>query len=140
MNRSHGGGASGGLVISRRGFLAGSGALVVSFSLFTPFARSQQQEAQTGGAEPRNKAPLPGSLKDAPFLDSWLRIDAKGNITVFTGKAELGQGIKTALIQIVAEELPIGIARIRLVTADTAMTPNEGYTAGSQSMQNSGTA
>ena len=62
-------------------------------------------------------------------------------ITVFTGKAELGQGIKTALLQVAAEEL-VGRARaqITLVTADTAKTPNEGYTAGSQSMQDSATA
>ena len=61
-------------------------------------------------------------------------------ITVFTGKAELGQGIKTALLQIAAEELAVEPSEIELITADTAKTPNEGYTAGSQSMQDSGTA
>ena len=75
------------------------------------------------------------------MLDSWIRIDADGSITVFTGKAELGQGIKTALIQVAAEELVVSRrARIELVTADTARTPDEGYTAGSHSMQDSGTA
>ena len=59
---------------------------------------------------------------------------------MFTGKAELGQGIKTALIQVAAEELVVEPARIELVTADTARTPDEGYTAGSHSMQDSGTA
>ncbi len=83
---------------------------------------------------------LPGGLEKDPLLDSWIRIDADGTITVFTGKAELGQGIKTALIQIAAEELYVDPARVRLVTADTARTPNEGYTAGSHSMQDSGTA
>jgi CO/xanthine dehydrogenase Mo-binding subunit len=100
--------------------------------------------AAAGGPEYRGRAAqaaaASGSLKSAPFLDSWIRIDAKGSITVFTGKAELGQGIKTALVQIVAEELPIGVMRINLITADTASTPNEGYTAGSHSMQDSGTA
>jgi CO/xanthine dehydrogenase Mo-binding subunit len=118
-------------VISRRSFLARSGALVVSFSLW-PGATAAQEAT---------KAPaLPGSLKNTPMLDSWIRIDADGSITVFTGKAELGQGIKTALIQVAAEELAVEPRRIDLVTADTSRTPNEGYTAGSQSMQDSGTA
>jgi len=112
--------------LSRRRMLAGSGALVVSFSLLRALPA---QEAQN----------LPGSLKTTPMLDAWLRIDAEG-ITVFTGKAELGQGVKTALMQVAAEELGVGPDRIVMITADTARTPNEGYTAGSQSMQDSGTA
>ena len=119
---------------SRRRFIASTGALVVSFALFPRLACAQQSPAPGGGTA------LPGSLKDAPWLDSWIRVDADGRITVFTGKAELGQGIKTALIQIAAEELGVEPGRIELVTADTARTPDEGYTAGSQSMQNSGTA
>jgi len=118
--------------LSRRRFICSTGALVVSFALFPRPARAQQPPA-AGTA-------LPGSLKDTPLLDSWIRVDAAGGITVFTGKAELGQGIKTALIQIAAEELVVDPARIQLVTADTGRTPDEGYTAGSQSMQNSGTA
>ena len=82
---------------------------------------------------------LPGSLRSTPMLDSWLRIDARG-VTVFTGKAELGQGIATALVQVAAEELAVEPGSVTLVAADTARTPNEGYTAGSHSMQDSGTA
>ena len=67
-------------------------------------------------------------------------IDANGAITVFTGKAELGQGIKTALIQVAAEELEVAPRSIRLITADTARTANEGFTAGSHSIQDSGAA
>ena len=115
-------------LLSRRGVLVGSGAIVVSFSLGAVHA---QQPASP---------PLPGSLKETPLLDSWVRIDADGSITVFTGKAELGQGIKTALLQVAAEELGAGIERITLVTADTARTPNEGYTSGSHSMPDSATA
>jgi len=117
--------------ISRRSFLACSGALVVSFSLWPELAAAQ---------EARKAPALPGSLKSTPMLDSWIRIDAKGDITVFTGKVELGQGVKTALVQVAAEELVVEPRRIELVTADTSRTPNEGYTAGSQSMQDSGTA
>ena len=79
------------MILDRRRVLAGGGALIVSFSLGDAFAQAQ---ARAAAAPPPN---LPGSLKDAPFLDSWIRIDADGSITVFTGKAELGQGIRTAL-------------------------------------------
>src|SRR5262249_18446150 len=78
--------------------------------------------------------------KKSPFLDSWIRIGADGQVTVFTGKSELGQGIRTALLQIAAEELSLPPARITLVTSDTAQTPDEEFTSGSQSMSDSGTA
>ena len=57
-----------------------------------------------------------------------------------TGKAELGQGMKTALLQVAAEELDIALSSLTIITADTARTANEGYTSGSHSMQDSGTA
>ena len=127
---------------SRRRLLAGGG-LVVAFCL-SPQAMGQGQQGggKSGEAGPQKPvAPgLPGSLKTTPWLDAWIRVDGKGAITVFTGKAELGQGIRTALIQVAAEELDVAPAAIRLVTADTARTPNEGFTAGSHSMQDSGTA
>ena len=59
---------------------------------------------------------------------------------MFTGKAELGQGFKTAFQQIAAEELDVPFASLKVITADTSRTANEGYTAGSHSMQDSGTA
>ena len=59
---------------------------------------------------------------------------------MFTGKVELGQGILTALAQIAAEELDLPLARIKMISGDTGQTPNEGQTAGSQSVENSGTA
>ena len=74
------------------------------------------------------------------MLDAWLRIDADGTVTIFTGKIELGQGIGTALAQIAADELDVDLKRIRMVHGDTALTPNEGQTAGSLSVENSGTA
>ncbi|KMO28832.1 aldehyde dehydrogenase, partial [Methylobacterium variabile] len=86
------------------------------------------------------RAALPGSLAGAPRIDAWIRVGEDGAVTVLTGKAELGQGIKTALIQVAAEELGLDPAALRLVTADTELTPNEGYTAGSHSMQDSATA
>ncbi len=123
--------------VTRRSVLAGSGALVLAFSVRPLFAQEPTVSPPPNGAEPPGP---PGSLEDAPFLDSWIRIDAESRITVFTGKVEFGQGIKTALRQVAAEELKVGPEEIQLVTADTARTPDEGFTAGSQTMQNSGTA
>ena len=115
-------------ILPRRVVLKG-GALAVWFSLGCA-ARAHAQAA------PR----LPGDLTVAPLLDAWIRIDADGRVTVFTGKAELGQGIRTALLQVAAEQLDLDPARITLITADTDRTPDEGYTAGSHSMPDSGTA
>jgi CO/xanthine dehydrogenase Mo-binding subunit len=120
---------------SRRELLS-AGALVVAFSL-APRAFGQGGEGRVGAVRATG---LPGSLRQTPMLDAWIRIDGQGQITVFTGKAELGQGIRTALIQVAAEELDVPPASIHLVTADTERTPNEGVTAGSHSMQDSGTA
>ena len=114
--------------------LAGGGALIVSFSLTGAFAQEQNAPAAAPAANP------PGSLKTSPYLDSWIRIEADGSITVFTGKAELGQGFKTAFQQIAVEELDVPFASLKVVTADTKLTANEGYTSGSHSMQDSGTA
>ncbi len=116
------------LDLSRRTLLAGGGALILSFSL----SRALAQDAP--------KPPLPGDLKKAPYLDSWIRIGSDGKVTVFTGKSELGQGIKTALRQVTAEELSVKFEEVDLITSDTAQTPNEGFTSGSQSMSDGGTA
>jgi len=112
---------------SRREFLKTSGALVILFSLNDSFSQS-------------TPARLPGSLNGNRMLNAWLRIDPDGSVTIFSGKIELGQGIGTALAQIAADELDVELKRIKLVHGDTALTPNEGQTAGSQSVQDSGTA
>ena len=123
--------------LSRRSLLKGAGSLVVAFSIEPTWAEAQSEtQAPTAGAAPD----LPGSLKTAPKLDAWIRVDADGHVTAFTGKAELGQGIRTALTQLAAEELRIPFESVELVTPDTARTPNEGFTAGSHSIQDSGSA
>ncbi|MFL5000146.1 MAG: molybdopterin cofactor-binding domain-containing protein [Xanthobacteraceae bacterium] len=114
--------------LTRRDFTAGFGAIVVAFSLDRRAATAQEP------------ARLPGSLQTNRRLDAWLRINADGTATVFTGKVELGQGILTALRQIAAEELDLPLERIAMISGDTGRTPNEGQTAGSQSVENSGTA
>ncbi len=80
------------------------------------------------------------SLKANPRLGQWLSFDSKGLVTVRSGKVELGQGIRTALAQVVAHELHVSIERVRMVSADTALSPNEGVTAGSLSITDSGGA
>ena len=127
------------LAVSRRRLLAAGGAVIVSFAWRRAVGAENLEE--TGAGEGKVAAPpLPGNLEQAPWLDAWIRIDAQGMVTVFTGKVELGQGLKTALVQLAAEELVIPPERVTLVTADTARTVDEGYTAGSHSMQDSGTA
>ncbi|WP_070106688.1 xanthine dehydrogenase family protein molybdopterin-binding subunit [Burkholderia plantarii] len=123
---------------ARRRFLT-EGALVVGFTL-APALRAVAQKTTTEAGSFTASAPtLPGSLKLAPLLDAWIRIDEHG-ITVCTGKVELGTGIRTAMIQLAAEQLRVGVDAVTLVTADTRLTPNEGYTAGSHSIADSGTA
>ena len=114
--------------LTRREFAAALGGIVLSFSL-APKVLFGQAPAQ-----------LPGSLQTNRTLDAWLRINADGSVTVFTGKVELGQGIVTALAQIAAEELDVPLARVTMISGDTGRTPNEGQTAGSQSIEQSGTA
>jgi CO/xanthine dehydrogenase Mo-binding subunit len=111
---------------TRRRFTGGLGALVVAFSLDPMLAPAQER--------------LPGSLQNNRKLDGWIRINSDGTVTIFTGKVELGQGILTALAQIAAEELDLPLGRLKMISGDTGQTPNEGQTAGSQSIENSGTA
>jgi nicotinate dehydrogenase subunit B len=128
---------------TRRSVLLGTGALVMAFSMRSAFGQiSEKQGDETQNFQPQAQAApeLPGSLKTTPNLESWLRIEPSGHVTIFTGKAELGQGIKTALLQIAAEELKIPFENITLVSPDTGLTPNEGFTAGSHSIQDSGAA
>ena len=113
-------------ILTRRGFTGGLGTLVVAFSLDPNLVLAQER--------------LPGSLQNNRKLDGWIRINPDGTATVFTGKVELGQGILTALAQIAAEEIDLPLAQVRMISGDTRQTPNEGQTAGSQSVENSGTA
>src|SRR5207244_3898885 len=115
------------VMTSRRDFLKTGGALVIAFSLNSNNAFSQA-------------ARLPGSLNNNRMLNAWLRIDPDGSVTIFTGKIELGQGIGTAISQIAADELDVDLARIDVVYGDTARTPNDGTTAGSLSVDQSGSA
>ncbi len=116
-------------VVSRRQFNSTLGGLVIAFSM----APRVVLAAETG-------ARLPPMLAANPRLDAWLRIDPAGTVSVFTGRVELGQGATTALAQITAEELDVDMRRIRMIPVDTSRSPNEGVTAGSNSIEAGGAA
>uniref|UniRef100_UPI003593C63C xanthine dehydrogenase family protein molybdopterin-binding subunit n=1 Tax=Aquiflexum sp. TaxID=1872584 RepID=UPI003593C63C len=122
----------------RRTFLKSSGQLLIGFNLF-PLAF-----CQTKGTE-NDISMKYGGIPERPhtdrnLIDSWIRLDADGHVTVLTGKQELGQGIRTALIQIAAEELDVDLEICHIINGDTGQTANEGYTAGSNSIEGSGKA
>ena len=85
-------------------------------------------------------APLPPLLADNPRLGRWVGFAEPGRVRVATGRVEIGQGVLTAMRQIAAEELDVALDRVALLSGDTELTPNEGYTAGSQSIQFGGVA
>jgi CO/xanthine dehydrogenase Mo-binding subunit len=112
---------------TRRQFLKGTGALVVSFNLLSP---ARQVLAQF--------ATLPSGDIDPQSLDSWIAISPEGNVTFYTSKVEIGTGTITALAQIVAEELDIPFTRIKMDSGDTSRTIEQGSTVGSRSIERAG--
>lgn len=109
---------------SRRTFLRSSGALIVGFA-----AADISGLLGTGPAVAAAQAPQDRRTQ----LDSWIAIAADGTVMAYAGKVEIGQGLTTALTQLVAEELSVPLARVRLVLGDTAITPDQGNTSGAQS-------
>jgi CO/xanthine dehydrogenase Mo-binding subunit len=116
------------LMLSQRSFTQTFGIVITTFAL-RPYSAI--------GQAPSN---LPFSLRNNRKLEGWIRLEPDGSVTVLTGKAELGQGILTALAQIAAEELDVAFDKIRMVSADTSRGPDEQYTFGSQSIEQSGAA
>jgi CO/xanthine dehydrogenase Mo-binding subunit len=108
---------------SRRQLLKTGGALLVGFALGPPSARPAA--AQVAGAVGLGKSLDPDSV------DGLLALHPDGSVTIYSGKVDLGTGHRIAVRQMVAEELGIGVDRIALVEGDTALTPDQGPTAGS---------
>jgi len=117
--------------VSRRDLLKAGTGLVVGIAYAPLLALAQDSGTPVH---------LPGSLNANRLLAAWLRVNPNGTVTVFTGKVEFGQGIASALAQVAGDELDVGYQRINMVTADTSRTPDEGFTSGSQSIEQSGTA
>ncbi len=106
-------------------------------------ANPNWQTNKAGGRQPGRR----GSGRREAFwgdlttwLDDWLEINPDGTVTAFSGKVELGTGVRTALAQIVAEEMDLPLERVQMVMGDTDRTPDEGYTAGSMTISSSGSA
>ena len=106
---------------SRRDMLKGGGALVVSFAFVNP--------ADLAFAQGAGK---PLALTE---VDSFLAIDGKGMVTLYSGKVDLGTGVRTALAQMAAEELDVAFSAVTVVEGDTALTPDQGTTWGSLTIQ-----
>ena len=113
--------------LSRRNFLKGAGALIVSFNLF-PGSKALWAQSNV----------LPNGDLDPQALDSWLAIAPDGLVTLFTSKVDLGTGIDTALAQIAAEELDISWQRIKVISGDTALTVDQSATGGSRTIERAG--
>jgi CO/xanthine dehydrogenase Mo-binding subunit len=108
---------------ARRNFLKSGGALVVTFTL------SPEAVAATGSTPTQAKSVA------LDQVDAFLAIDAKGNVTVYSGKVDLGTGVETAMAQIAAEELSVPLARVSVIQGDTLLTPDQGISFGSLSIQ-----
>ncbi|MFJ5260152.1 molybdopterin cofactor-binding domain-containing protein [Streptomyces sp. NPDC088387] len=120
---------------SRRGFLAGAGALVVAFSL-QPSARAASSSASSASAgDGLVRVHAEGATPAA--RESWLVLTAD-RITVYSGKVELGTGIRTALSQMVVEELRLDVADVTYVQGDTLLSVSQDGTTGSKSLQEGG--
>ncbi|WP_261841899.1 xanthine dehydrogenase family protein molybdopterin-binding subunit [Aliamphritea ceti] len=115
--------------VSRRNFLKVAGGLTACFMLPVSFSGAQAADIK-----------LPWITTKYPTVDAWIRINPEGTVSVFSGKAELGQGVQTAICQIVAEELDVNMSRVEMVNPDTSLSPEEFYTAGSVSIETSGMA
>jgi len=111
-------------MINRRLLLQATGALIVTFSLMP----------RAGSAQPA----LPAKTVSPDRVDGFLAIGIDGAVQVYSGKVDLGTGVRTALTQIVAEELDVPMSQVTVIQGDTALTPDQGTTSGSLSIQNGG--
>ena len=116
--------------LSRRTFLKGTGAILVTVSIVGSMpgvaAAAPLQQQESSGSPPPDQ------------LDSWIKVQADGTVKAFTGKVEVGQGVRTGLSQIIAEELDLPLSSVTLVMGDTDLTPDEGYTADSGTIRDAG--
>lgn len=108
---------------SRRSLLKGSGVLLIGFSL-APGLRGQDLRTPVAGPPPGNQ------------IDSWIAIHRNNTATLYIGFVELGQGATTALQQVAAEELDLGLDQLSTVWQDTHLTPNQGGTYSSSAIRN----
>jgi CO/xanthine dehydrogenase Mo-binding subunit len=113
-------------VLSRRDLLKAGGALVVGLSL----------AGQSGLVDSALAAS--GASPDPNLIDTWIAVHADNTATVIFGKCELGQGNTTGMLQIVGEELDLDMSQLAAVRLDTHVTPDQGATTSSSSIERGG--
>jgi CO/xanthine dehydrogenase Mo-binding subunit len=109
--------------LSRRDLLKSGGALVVSFA----FDHGELVRA----AQPGTATAPPGKPLDPTDVDSFLAVHADGSVTIYSGKVDIGTGLRIAVAQMAAEELGTRAERISVVDGDTGLCPDQGGTGGS---------
>ncbi|GAC1540066.1 MAG: xanthine dehydrogenase family protein molybdopterin-binding subunit [Myxococcales bacterium] len=114
----------------RRDFLKTGGSLVVTFALGARMAEAAAKSPAPADAKAKKDKSV--ALDQ---VDGFLSVDPQGNVSVFSGKVDLGTGVRTALAQIAAEELSVPLSRVTVIQGDTALTPDQGPTYGSVSIQ-----
>jgi CO/xanthine dehydrogenase Mo-binding subunit len=117
--------------IARRDLLKGAAALVVAVRAPAAFALVPA---------PASAAPPPARPLDPARLDTWLAVDATGKVTAYWGKMDMGQGVDTAIAQIVAEELDVPVDDVSVVAGDSALCVDQGGASGSTGVASSGLA
>src|ERR1700724_594484 len=110
-------------MIDRRRLLQAGAALTVAFSV--PLRRADAQASAAKTVSPDR-------------VDGFLAVATDGHVTVYSGKVDLGTGVRTALPQMVADELDVPMSHVTIIEGDTALTPDQGTTSGSFSIQNGG--
>ena len=115
--------------VDRREFIKlFGGGMTIVFTLKGVLAQETGERRPQSGESGRRA----GNQSLPKDVNAWLHIGEDGTITVFTGKVEFGQDIRTSLTQVVAEELRVPVAAIKLVMGDTDLTPYDMGTFGSR--------
>src|SRR5207245_6923872 len=118
-------------ILSRRDLLKTGGALVVGFAFDAALPRWTW--AQTPAAGGNAGKPL-----DPTEVDSFLAIHPDGTVTLYSGKVDVGTGLRIAVAQMAAEELGVRAERIRVIDGDTGLCPDQGGTGGSTGLTRGG--
>jgi nicotinate dehydrogenase subunit B len=116
--------------LKRRALLQGAGTLVVTFAIARGRAGAQEPTPQDTEA--------PAKSVSADAVQGFLAVDPAGQVTVYAGKVDLGTGVETALMQIVADELDVPLRHVTLIQGDTALTPDQGATNSSLAIEKGG--
>ena len=93
------------------------------------------QQLHPATAQTQPAAPLPKGIATHPLVSQWIDFATSGVARLRTGRVELGQGAVTALVQIAADELDLRMDQVAAVAGDTRITPDEGFTSGSFSIE-----